>query len=118
MRRVWSAGLLAIAAIAATAIGCSHNGDGKSGGVARYLLTSTCTADISFIAANEISVDRLDVPSGWDFMFAADEGDSLFISATLDCDGTVTVDIFKEGLKVKTDTASGLNATATAERRF
>ncbi|MFN7965973.1 MAG: hypothetical protein U0V87_09845 [Acidobacteriota bacterium] len=118
MRRVWSAGLLATAAIAATALGCSHSSDSNSGGVARYLLTSTCTADISFIAANEISVDRLDVPSGWDFMFAADEGDSLFISATLDCDGTVTVDIFKDGLKVKTDTASGLNATATAERRF
>lgn len=114
----WRIGILAIAAVAVVVLGCTGSGDSKPAGIARYLLTSTCTADLSYRAANNILVDELNVASGWDFKFAAEENDVLFIAATLDCDGTVTVDIFKDGRKVKTNTASGLAVTATAEGRF
>lgn len=117
-RLVWRTGILATALVAAMVLGCAGGSDGEPAGIVRYLVTSTCTTDIDYRAANNLFLNDQDVASGWEFKFAAEEKDVLFISATLNCDGTVTVDIFKDGRKFKTNTASGLEATATAEGRF
>ncbi|MBP7146443.1 MAG: hypothetical protein KBD01_02780 [Acidobacteria bacterium] len=118
MSRRWMLVVLLLPAIL-TLWSCTDSGDDDNDGrVVRYLLTSTCTADVAYLGAHEIEREEDDVSSGWRFSFQGSKGDEVYIGAMLDCDGTVTVEIFKDDRRYRSATASGPAAFAEASGKL
>lgn len=81
-----------------------------------YRVTSTCPTDITVAAPNGGTEQFSNKASGWWYKFQApaDGSTFLYVSAQLNCSGTVNVQILKNGNVFRSNTSSGEYVIATA----